>query len=413
MAPVPRQRFVPPSGWTPPAIHVRDEPTADSELSAQYGRIHKLFPDPGSREAFFASISTGVLDMLYSDHPHAAPTFIVSITWVFADFDGLAHMQGDAGHKEIHLSLRYLRGVRPGGDLAVDDLQGIMWHEMTHVWQLWNGAPWGFTEGLADVVRLQAGFPGDGWSAKRDLKASWDAGYSTTAYLLLWIENQASPPSPGFVMALNAAMHSRPWSMELVSELSGGNKPMHVLWREYQAALSTVPIIWPPASPAFTADSLNGKTVRLRSVQQPSACLASTPSSSSGSLCLLYGASQHDEPVSSAHWILQLSPDGPPYYIIFHPLTGQVLDLPNWSRDNSTKLALWTGNGGANQQWEIGQLPFEDASGCGIVPDRHWDKYYIKSRHSGKALDVAGGTSDIIQWDFHGGDNQCWLIEVV
>ncbi|GLJ24716.1 hypothetical protein SUGI_0472630 [Cryptomeria japonica] len=60
-----------------------------------------------------------------------------------------AYVSGD----EIHLSADYVGNYE--GDVK-EDIRGVLYHEMTHVWQ-WNGkdnAPSGLIEGVADYVCL-------------------------------------------------------------------------------------------------------------------------------------------------------------------------------------------------------------------------------------------------------------------
>ncbi|KAL0387047.1 UNVERIFIED_CONTAM: hypothetical protein Sradi_2586500 [Sesamum radiatum] len=57
---------------------------------------------------------------------------------------------------QIHVSARYIEGY--SSDVK-REFTGILYHEMTHVWQ-WSGngqAPGGLIEGIADFVRLKAG----------------------------------------------------------------------------------------------------------------------------------------------------------------------------------------------------------------------------------------------------------------
>lgn len=78
-----------------------------------------------------------------------------------------------------------------------------------------------------------------------------------------------------------------------------------------------------------------------------------------------------------------------------------VLDVPNDSQSNLTQLDLWdSGNG---------QKPWQKF----IIEYVGGDYYSIKSLSSRKALDVEGGEqakpgSRVVQYDFHGGENQQW-----
>ncbi|CAN6298960.1 unnamed protein product [Urochloa humidicola] len=61
----------------------------------------------------------------------------------------------------ISLSAQYVAGY--SGDVK-SEVTGVLYHETTHVWQ-WNGqdkANGGLMEGIADYVRLKAGYPAQG-----------------------------------------------------------------------------------------------------------------------------------------------------------------------------------------------------------------------------------------------------------
>lgn len=57
-------------------------------------------------------------------------------------------------------------------------ITGVLYHESTHIWQ-WNGngqAPGGLIEGIADYVRLKAGYAPSNW-VKPGQGDRWDQGY--------------------------------------------------------------------------------------------------------------------------------------------------------------------------------------------------------------------------------------------
>eukprot|EP01018_Ginkgo_biloba_P019440 Gb_16589 [translate_table: standard] len=57
---------------------------------------------------------------------------------------------------EIHLSANYV--VTYQGDVR-QEITGVMYHEMTHVWQ-WNcqgNAPYGIIKGMEDYIRITMG----------------------------------------------------------------------------------------------------------------------------------------------------------------------------------------------------------------------------------------------------------------
>ncbi|XP_077216774.1 uncharacterized protein LOC143851289 isoform X2 [Tasmannia lanceolata] len=85
-------------------------------------------------------------------------------------------------NNEIHVSASHIESY--SGDVRTE-ITGVLYHEMTHVWQ-WNGAnqaPGGLIDGVADFVRLKAGFAGSDW-VKAGGGDSWDQRYVVTARFL-------------------------------------------------------------------------------------------------------------------------------------------------------------------------------------------------------------------------------------
>ncbi|XP_019449590.1 PREDICTED: uncharacterized protein LOC109352179 [Lupinus angustifolius] len=129
-------------------------------------------------------------------------------------------------NNEIHVSASFIE--RFNGDIK-SEITGMLYHEMTHVWQ-WNAngqAPSGLIEGIADFVRLKAGYVSNNWvpPGRGD---DWFQGYDVTARFLDYcntIEN-------GFVAELNKKMKSS-YSDTYFVELLG--KPVSQLWSDYKA----------------------------------------------------------------------------------------------------------------------------------------------------------------------------------
>lgn len=152
--------------------------------------------------------------------------------------DGVAYTTGsdlDNDHKEIHLSLDYIK-IIPSARQK-DEIQGVLVHEMVHCWQ-WNAlgtAPGGLIEGIADFVRLKAGFSPPHWAKAGG--GQWDAGYQHTAYFLEWIERTCGE---GSVRKINNALKGRQYEEHDFWEQLF-DKNVGLLWKEYQVSLDKEP----------------------------------------------------------------------------------------------------------------------------------------------------------------------------
>ncbi|CDP10877.1 unnamed protein product [Coffea canephora] len=142
------------------------------------------------------------------------------------DMDGVAYTSND----QIHVSARYIQGY--SGDVR-REITGALYHEMTHVWQ-WKGngqAPEGLIEGIADYVRLQAGYAPSHW-VKPGQGDQWDQGYDVTARFLDYCNSLKN----GFVAQLNKKMGNG-YSNNYFVELLG--KSVDQLWNDYKAKFNT------------------------------------------------------------------------------------------------------------------------------------------------------------------------------
>ncbi|KAI6120722.1 hypothetical protein EDD16DRAFT_1705636 [Pisolithus croceorrhizus] len=157
--------------------------------------------------------------------PLTAPRHVKTITLVLRSFDGVAYTFGTHVDKEIHLSLDYIAGSVPR---AKDEIEGVLVHEVVHCYQ-YNGlntCPGGLIEGIADFVRLNAGYVPPHWKPAGGDK--WDKGYDTTAYFLSWIEQRCGR---GTVRTLNAFLKDRKYDTKIFLAVAGDS--VDVLWNTY------------------------------------------------------------------------------------------------------------------------------------------------------------------------------------
>jgi hypothetical protein len=126
----------------------------------------------------------------------------------------------------IRLSGEYVAGYQ--GDVRAE-VTGVLYHETTHVWQ-WDGqgqANGGLVEGIADYVRLKAGYPAQGW-VQPGQGDRWDEGYSVTARFLEYCDSLKQ----GFVAELNAKMKDG-YSDGFFQDILG--KDVQQQWQDYKA----------------------------------------------------------------------------------------------------------------------------------------------------------------------------------
>jgi len=157
--------------------------------------------------------------------PLTAPTYVNQVTLILRSFDGIAYTCGSHTDKEIHLSLDYILST---ASRACDEIMGVLVHEVVHCYQ-YNAkdtCPGGFIEGIADFVRLNAGYAPPHWKASGGDK--WDAGYDTTAYFLDWVEKRCGK---GTVQKLNAYMKDSAYDKEIFVTVTGDS--VDALWNSY------------------------------------------------------------------------------------------------------------------------------------------------------------------------------------
>ncbi|CAN4112144.1 unnamed protein product [Withania somnifera] len=131
---------------------------------------------------------------------------------------------------EIHLGTTYIQSY--SGNIKTE-LTGIIFHEATHVWQ-WSGnssTPGGLIEGIADYVRLKAGYAVSNW-AQNGQGTRWDEGYSVTARFLDYCNGLRN----GFVAELNKKMRTG-YTNNFFVELLG--KTPDQLFGDYKAKYKT------------------------------------------------------------------------------------------------------------------------------------------------------------------------------
>lgn len=177
-----------------------------------------------------------VLTLLYTDLPVHCITPTRSVTLILKSMGGVAYTVGsdlDDDHKQIHFSTDYISQI-PESRLK-EEMMGVIVHEMVHCWQ-WNAlgsAPGGLIEGIADWVRLKAGYAPPHW--RRHADGSWDSGYERTGYFLEFLEKDHGED---IVRRINEGLRDCQYEEGPFWHNCCG-KSIEKLWKEYQHHLAS------------------------------------------------------------------------------------------------------------------------------------------------------------------------------
>lgn len=120
-----------------------------------------------------------VCSILYRT-PDDLPRMHDTVNFIIDNHDGVAY----AGGNSIHLSTGHIQNY---GDpeSAYVEFKGVMVHESTHLYQVNGGNSDGaLIEGVADFVRVRAGYYGPGRCGGGD---SWDGAYTISGCFFSWL----------------------------------------------------------------------------------------------------------------------------------------------------------------------------------------------------------------------------------
>ncbi|KAJ4289180.1 hypothetical protein N0V90_011522 [Kalmusia sp. IMI 367209] len=248
--PAPQSSALPPFTDSSNIAHNRNEPTPDTAANEKVKPSRKPLlrlelrdlSSEGTR-AFLRLLHASttledavdaVLRLLYTDlGSHCIPP-TRSITLVLRSMPGVAYTTGrdiDDDHKEIHFSTDYINHIPEAR--KKEEMQGVIVHEMVHCWQhnALGTAPGGLIEGIADWVRLKAGFAPPHW--KRTADSDWDAGYERTGFFLEWLE---AAHGGDVVRKINEGLRGCKYESDTFWKRCCGKSINH-LWKEYKSSL--------------------------------------------------------------------------------------------------------------------------------------------------------------------------------
>ncbi|KAI0049264.1 BSP-domain-containing protein [Auriscalpium vulgare] len=171
-----------------------------------------------------------------------APAKLESILLVLRDMDGVAYTTGSATEKEIHFSCQHIVN---SSARAADEIRGVLTHEVVHCFQYnaLNTCPGGLIEGIADWVRLRAGFVPPHWRPTGGDR--WDAGYQTTGYFLHWLEGRYGE---GTVQDINEALKDKQYDEKIFKDATG--RKVGKLWKLYCEHLENPSQLPVPVNPS-------------------------------------------------------------------------------------------------------------------------------------------------------------------
>lgn len=223
-APRPTSKATPPKPARKPLLRLEFR-----DLSEEGAKIFLTYLDCANvlEEAVNTVIST-----LYTEASHIPPTR--SICLILRSMPGVAYTTGldiDDDHKEIHFSTDYIAGIAK--ERRKEEMLGVITHEMVHCWQ-WAAkgtCPGGLIEGIADFVRLKAGFVPPHW--KQEGGGDWDAGYQHTGYFLNWLEEQFGE---GTVVKINDRLRNREYEEDKFWHHCCGDE-ISKLWKRYEKSI--------------------------------------------------------------------------------------------------------------------------------------------------------------------------------
>jgi hypothetical protein len=147
---------------------------------------------------------------------------------------------GDVGDITVMISTDHLTKVDGRGEDVKTEVEGVLVHEMTHMYQHDDKAPGEGTypnlgnviEGIADAVRIRAKLPPKG--SKPAKTGAWDdEGYWKPAYFLLWVDGR----HPDFLRDLNLSMlpnDGKAWTPARFETITG--ESVDTLWSAYAGA---------------------------------------------------------------------------------------------------------------------------------------------------------------------------------
>ena len=230
------------AGYVKPSVSfLVEEPDHEGQAA-----LERVMPD---LEELIHDISLDIAKILYKDITEI-PVF-KSVTFVTKDYEYPASKgdkDGDPQHMVLTFDVKHIANKAADGDEALrNEILGVLWHELTHGY---NSSPrtggyvegtdyHSYTEGLADYIRIKAGYNehkrgGIGWIE------SWnDSAYNQTSFFIEWVAN--SHRNTDFIYLFNKSTKDlEEWSFDAAFKgIFGEDRGAFVILAEYQEYLKT------------------------------------------------------------------------------------------------------------------------------------------------------------------------------
>jgi hypothetical protein len=135
-----------------------------------------------------------------------------------------------AGGGRIQFDANYIGGIGGNAAAIAFEINGVLVHESTHLWQYNNGGG-ALVEAMADYVRFRSGF--DKLSRRRP-GGNWSDPYTTGGFFIAWVEDKYDKD---WGYKINMGMRTPGFSYpNFIMQTFG--KTADALWAEYQADIS-------------------------------------------------------------------------------------------------------------------------------------------------------------------------------
>jgi hypothetical protein len=192
---------------------------------------------PASVEQILQGIGRDICRTLYRSAAEVRPANEIQLT--IEDYDGVAGKSGDIGKIFVSISTRHIENVKNQGRDVAKEIKGILYHEMTHMYQNddkpegnWPGLA-AYYESDADAVRIRFGFAPDG-CRPGNKGGRWEQkSYCSGGWWWLWVDTK----HPDFLYKLNILMKGRDmkaFTPEDATAIAGVS--LDALWTEYKTA---------------------------------------------------------------------------------------------------------------------------------------------------------------------------------